>query len=459
MKPSERSREREKIDMFETLQSRFQQIITRLTGRGVLSEADVDAALREVRMALLEADVNFRVAKEFVARVREAATGQQITKSLSSGQQVVKLVHQELTRLLGGSPRELRFAPSPPTVLLLVGLHGSGKTTAAGKLAYRLRRRGRQPLLVATDLRRPAAVSQLQVIGTQAEVPVFALQGATDPIAVATAAVEHARRQGHDVVIVDSAGRQHIDDDLMAELRRMREAITPQEVLLVLDAMVGQDAVAMAQRFHQTLGIDGIIVAKLDGDARGGAVLSVAEVTGCPVVFAGVGEKLDALEPFYPDRMASRILGMGDVLTLIEKAQESIDAQAAAEMERKLRRAEFTLDDFRTQLRQVRTMGPLDRLLEMVPGIGAHVKGFAGRADEKALARVEAMINSMTPEERRSPQIIDGSRRRRIARGSGTTIQDVNRLLRQFEEAKRLLKQMGDLERKGMHGKVRFPLA
>ncbi len=444
--------------MFETLQARFQNIITRLTGRGVLSEGDVEAALREVRLALLEADVNFRVAKQFVDRLREAAVGAKITASLSPGQEVVKLVHQELIRLLGGSTREVRFAAVPPTVLLLVGLHGTGKTTTAGKLAYRLRRRGKRPLLVATDLRRPAAVTQLKVVGTQAEVPVFASAGASDPIAVARAALEHAREHGHDVVIVDSAGRQHIDDELMAELRRMREAIAPQEVLLVLDAMVGQDAVAMAERFHQTLGIDGIIVTKLDGDARGGAVLSVVEVTRCPVLFAGVGEKLDALEPFHPDRIASRILGMGDVLTLIEKAQESVDAHAAAEMERKLRRAEFTLDDFRAQLRQVRSMGPLDRLLELVPGLGGRAQGVAGQVDEKALARVEAMINSMTSDERQHPHIIDGSRRRRIARGSGTTIQDVNRLLKQFEEAKRLLKQVGDLEKKGRHGKIQFPL-
>ncbi len=444
--------------MFEALQVRFQTIITRLTGRGVLTDADVEAALREVRLALLEADVNFRVAKQFVDRLRESAIGAQISKSLSPGQQVVKLVHQELMRLLGGSAQELRFAAAPPTIILLVGLHGTGKTTTAGKLAYRLRRRGKHPLLVATDLRRPAAVTQLQVVGSQAEVPVFAREGATDPIAVAMAALDYAREHGQDVVIVDSAGRQHIDDELMEELRRMREAIAPHDVLLVLDAMAGQDAVAMAERFHQTLGIDGIIVTKLDGDARGGAVLSVVEVTGCPVLFAGIGEKLDALEPFHPDRMASRILGMGDVLTLIEKAQESVDAQAAAEMERKLRRAEFTLEDFRTQLRQVRSMGPLDRLLELVPGLSGRVQGVAGQLDEKALARVEAMINSMTPDERRHPHIIDGSRRRRIARGSGTSIQDVNRLLKQFEEAKRLLKQVGDFEKKGRHGKIKFPL-
>lgn len=444
--------------MFESLQARFQELFTRLSGRGVLSEADVEAALREIRVVLLEADVNFRVVKQFIDRLREAAIGAQITKSLSPGQQVIKLVHQELIRLLGGASRELRVAPDPPTVLLLVGLHGTGKTTTAGKLAFRLRRRGKRPLLVATDLKRPAAVTQLQVVGAQAEVPVFAREGATDPIAVATSALGYAREQGHDVVIIDSAGRQHIDDELMTELQQMRKATAPHEVLLVLDAMAGQDAVAMADRFRQVLGIDGIIVTKLDGDARGGAVLSVIEVTGAPVLFAGTGEKLDALEAFHPDRMASRILGMGDVLTLIEKAQEVVDAGAAAEMERKLRRAEFTLDDFRTQLRQVRSMGPLDRLVELIPGLSGRMGSMAGQFDEKTIGRVEAMINSMTPEERRHPDIIDGSRRRRIARGSGTTIQDVNRLLRQFEEAKRLLKQVGDIEKKARHGKVRFPL-
>lgn len=444
--------------MFESLQTRFQELFTRLTGRGVLSEADVEATLREIRVVLLEADVNFRVVKQFVDRLREATIGAQITKSLSPGQQVIKLVHQELIRLLGGATRELRFASDPPTVLLLVGLHGTGKTTTAGKLASRLRKRGKHPLLVATDLKRPAAVTQLQVVGAQAEVAVFAREGATDPIAVAIGALSYAHEHGHDVVIVDSAGRQHIEDELMTELRQMREAIAPHDVLLILDAMAGQDAVTMAERFRQVLGIDGIIVTKLDGDARGGAVLSVIEVTGCPVLFAGTGEKLDALEPFHPDRMASRILGMGDVLTLIEKAQETVDAGVAAEMERKLRRAEFTLDDFRTQLRQVRSMGPLDRLLELIPGLSGRVGGMAGQLDEKALSRVEAMINSMTPDERRHPAIIDGSRRRRIARGSGTTIQDVNRLLRQFEEAKRLLKQVGEVEKKGRFGKARFPL-
>lgn len=442
--------------MFETLQSRLQQIVKRLTGRGVLSEADVDAALRDVRLALLEADVNFKVAKVFTDRVREAAVGAQVFTHLAPGQQVVKLVYDELVRLLGGAVRDLQIADPPPTVILLVGLHGAGKTTTAGKLGARLAKRGRRPLMVATDLRRPAAVTQLTLVGEQAGVPVFARPAAQDPVEVATAALEEAKRRGHDVVIIDSAGRQHLDDELMAELKTMRTATSAHQVLLVVDAMTGQDAVIMAQRFHERLGIDGLIVTKLDGDARGGAVLSVVEVTGRPVLFAGVGEKLDGLEPFHPDRMASRILGMGDVLTLIEKAQVAADASSAAEMERKLRRAEFTLEDFRAQLRQVRSMGPLESLLEMLPG--AVRPTAAGGIDEQALRRVEAMIDSMTPDERRHPHIIDGSRRRRIAKGSGTTIQDVNRLLRQFEDARRLVKQMRQLEKKGKRGTPPFPL-
>jgi signal recognition particle subunit SRP54 len=437
--------------MFETLQGRLQQIVQRLIGRGVLSEAEVDAALRDVRMALLEADVNFKVAKAFADRVREAAVGRQVLAHLAPGQQMVKLVYEELVRLLGGTSRELRFADRPPTVILLVGLHGVGKTSTAGKLAARLAKGGRRPLLVATDLRRPAAVTQLQVIGAQAGVPVFALAGQTDPIAVAKAALEEAARRAYDVVIVDSAGRQHVEDTLMAELKAMRDALSPQQVLLVVDAMTGQEAVGMAQRFDELLGIDGLVVTKLDGDARGGAILSVVEVTGRPVLFAGVGEKLDGLEPFHPERMASRILGMGDVLTLIEKAQESVDVQTAAELERKLRRAEFTLDDFRRQLRQVRTMGPLASLVELLPS-AARPKGAGAVMDEKALRHVEGIIDSMTPDERHQPHIIDGSRRRRIARGSGTTIQEVNRLLKQFGDARKLLKQMGQFEKKGKRG-------
>lgn len=442
--------------MFDALQRRFQVIIRQLTGRGVLSEADVDAALREVRIALLEADVNFKVAKGFVDRVREAAVGRQVLHHLAPGQQIIKLVYDELVRLLGTTEHALTLGDRRPAVILLVGLHGVGKTTTAGKLAARLRAQGRRPLLVASDLHRPAAVTQLQVVGQQAGVPVFARQESSDAVTVAREAIEEATRQGYDVVIIDSAGRQHINDELMAELKQLRDATTPRQVILLVDAMMGQEAVRMAQRFHDVLGIDGLIVTKLDGDARGGAVLSVTEVTGRPVLFAGTSEKLDGLEPFHPDRMASRILGMGDVLTLIEKAQTAADAQTAAELERKLRRAEFSLDDFRTQLRQVRKLGPVESLLELLP-TAARPKGSAAGMDEHAFRRVEGIIDSMTPDERRNPQLLDASRRRRIARGSGTTIQEVNRLLKQFEEARRLVKQLSALEHKGMKGKVLFP--
>lgn len=443
--------------MFEALQNRLQKIVTSLTGRGALSEADVDATLREVRLALLEADVHFKVTKTFIERVRAQAIGQDVLTHFSPGQQVVKIVHDELVRLLGGSSKDLRFADRPPTIVMLVGVHGAGKTTTAAKLARLLQRRGRYPLLVATDLRRPAAVTQLQVVGKDAGVEVFADSGASDPVAVAAAAVEYAARTGHDVVLIDCAGRQHVDDVLMAELTQMRDAIHPHDVLLVVDAMTGQDAVAMAERFRAALGVDGVVVTKLDGDARGGAVLSIVEVTGTPVLFVGTGEKLDGLQAFHPDRMASRILGMGDVLTLIERAQDAVDAEAAAVLEHKLRKAEFTLEDFRDQLRQVKKIGPLESLLEMLPGLGGRARGLAGSVDERSLRQVEAMIDSMTPQERRHPHVIDGSRRRRIARGSGTTIQDVNRLLRQFEEARKLFKRVGEMQR-GKRGKLQFPL-
>ncbi|MGH7751957.1 MAG: signal recognition particle protein, partial [Gemmatimonadales bacterium] len=425
--------------VFENLQTRLGEIFRRLSGRGMLKAEDVDAALREVRMALLEADVQFKVARDFVARVHEQAVGQEIWKSLSPAQQVIKIVHDELTRTLGGSQRELQFASKPPTVFMLVGLHGTGKTTTAAKLGHLLRRRGRNPLLVATDLRRPAAVQQLEVIGRAAGVTTFTQAGASDPVAVAQAALAYSARAGHDVVIIDSAGRLHLDEELMGELARMREAVTPTEVLLTLDAMTGQDAVTMAEQFAAKVGVDGLILTKLDGDARGGAALSVVAVTGRPILFAGIGERHDALEPFHPDRVASRILGMGDVLTLIEKAEATMSSETAAALEKKLRRGEWTLADFVEQLRQVRTMGPLDQLVEMIPGLSGRLKGAGTpQLDERQLARVEAMVASMTPEERRNPAILNGSRRRRIARGSGVTVQEVNRLLKQFEEAKTL---------------------
>lgn len=434
--------------MFEGLQARLGEIFRKVTGRGALSVEDVDATLREVRLALLEADVNFKVARDFVGRIRDAAVGQEVWKHLSPGPQVVKIVHEELTRLLGGASREVRMAPHPPTVILLVGLNGVGKTTTAAKLAGFMRRRGRAPLLVATDLQRPAAITQLEVIGRQVGVPVHVPDGATDAVAVARAAVARAEADAFDVVIVDSAGRQHVDDALMAELTAMHAALRPQESILVLDAMAGQDAVTMAEQFAARLPIDGLILTKLDGDARGGAALSVVATINRPILFVGVGERPEALEPFHPDRMASRILGMGDVLTLIERAEATMSAETAAEMERKLRRHQFTLSDFLEQLRQVRQMGPLDQLLEMIPGF-SKVRASGLVVDEKQLGRIEAMIQSMTAQERAAPAIIDGSRRRRIARGSGATVQDVNRLLKQFEEARRLLRRVGDHARGG----------
>ena len=437
--------------MFEQLQGRLSGILTRLRGRGRLGAEDVDQALREVRLALLEADVNFKVAREFVDRVREAAVGQEVWKSLTPGQQVVQIVFGELTRLLGAVHHPLRLAPHPPTVLLLVGLHGTGKTTTAGKLALHLKKQGRSVLLAATDVHRPAAVTQLEVLGKAAGIPVFAPGREGDPVEIARRALEHARTSA-DVLVIDTAGRLHVDPALLAELTRIREATAPHATLLVLDAMAGQDAVRMAEGFRGAVPIDGLILTKLDGDARGGAALSVVATLDRPIMFVGTGERLEALEPFHPDRIASRILGMGDVLTLIERAQEQVTAEQAREMERKLKRAEFTLEDFTKQLRQLRAMGPLDQVLGMLPGLGARMRG--ADVDERALGRIEAMINSMTPDERRHPDHIDGSRRRRIARGSGTSIQEVNRLIRQFDEVKKMLRQFGS----GGQRKGKFPM-
>ena len=439
--------------MFEQLQARLSGILTRLRGRGTLSPDDVDAALREVRRALLEADVNVGVVRDFIGRVREAAVGQEVWKSLTPGHQVVQIVFTELTRMLGTTHRPLTPAPTPPTVVLLVGLHGTGKTTTAGKLALYLKKHGRSPRLVAADLSRPAAVRQLEIVGQTVGVPVAAPRPGADPVDIARTALAESRTSGADVLIIDSAGRLHIDEVLLAELSRMREAVSPHHTVLVVDAMAGQDAVRMAEGFQQAVPIDGLILTKLDGDARGGAALSVVAVTGRPILFVGTGERPEALEPFHPDRMASRILGMGDVLTLIERAQEQVTLEQAQEMERKLRRAEFTLEDFTKQLRQVRAMGPLDQLLSMIPGAKGRMRDMA--VDERALGRIEAMINSMTREERRHPQTIDGSRRRRIARGSGTTVQEVNRLLRQFEEARKVLRQLEGLGRRA--GKLPLP--
>ncbi len=429
--------------MFENLTQRLQETFRKLRGKGKLSEADVDEALREIRIALLEADVNFKVVRDFIKRVRERAVGQEVAASLTPGQQVIKIVNSELTELMGGRESKIKYAPKPPTVIMIVGLQGSGKTTTAAKLGHLLKRQGRKPLLVAADTWRPAAIKQLQVLGDAAGVEVFGTHEGDDAVKVASAGVARAKFLGCDMVLVDTQGRLHVDDELMAELGGMKNAIMPHEVLLVVDAMTGQDAVNVASTFDERLELSGVILTKLDGDARGGAALSTRAVTGKPIKFIGVGEKIDALEPFHPDRMASRILGMGDILSLIEKAEASYDQAKATQLAEKLKTADFTLEDFQDQLEQMQKIGPLDEILRMIPGMG-RIKGAGDmKVDDHRLRQVDAIISSMTPEERRNPGIIDGSRRRRIARGSGARVQDVNVLLRQFNQVKGFLKQFG----------------
>jgi signal recognition particle subunit SRP54 len=423
--------------MFQSLSDRFDAIFTRLRGRGRLSEADVDEVLREIRLALLQADVNIRVVRTFVSRVREKTVGTDLSQSLSPAQQVIKIVHDELVAILGGEPLKITYAPRPPTVVLLAGLQGSGKTTAAAKLARWFKQQGRQPLLAGADLQRPAGVEQLRVLGRQAGVSVYSDE--SDPVTVSKSAVAEAQRLGRDVLIVDTAGRLAIDEQLMDEVRRISEAIEPNFTFLVVDAMTGQDAVAVAEAFHHTLDLDGVVLTKLDGDARGGAALSVKEVVGRPIAFASVGEKLADFEPFYPDRMAGRILGMGDVLTLIEKAEATYDQEVAAKAASKLQEGEFTLEDFLEQMQQVKKMGPLSGIVGMLPGIPKELKN--ADIDDRELSRVEAIIHSMTLEERRDPSLINGSRRLRIANGSGRTTSEVNLLLKQFKEMQRMMKQ------------------
>ncbi|MBI2842603.1 MAG: signal recognition particle protein [Armatimonadetes bacterium] len=439
--------------MFESLSEKLQNAFKRLTGKGALTEKDVEEALREVRLVLLEADVNFRVVKDFVARVRERAVGQEVLRSLSPGQQVIKIVHEELVGLLGGEQSKLAVSPKPPTVIMLAGLHGSGKTTTAAKLAFSLKKQGKNPLLVAADVYRPAAIKQLQTLGEQLGVKVFAMGDKQDGVAVCRAALSSANSEGHDHVILDVAGRLHIDEEMMAELKGIRSAVPVTEVLLVVDAMSGQDAVNVARAFDEAIGIDGVIMTKLDSDARGGAALSIKSVTGKPIKFAGTSEKMDGLEPFHPDRMASRILGMGDVLSLIEKAEASVSEEKAKELEKKLRENQFGFDDYLDQLEQMKKMGPLDQLLSMIPGFGQAKQLQGLKIDDQEIARVEAIIRSMTQDERRNPSIINGSRRRRIADGSGTSIQAVNRLLKQFEEMRKMIRQMTAMEESARHGK------
>jgi signal recognition particle subunit SRP54 len=424
--------------MFEDLSLKFEGIFKKLRGRGKLSESNIKDALKEVRLALLEADVNYKVVKDFISGVQEKAVGQEVLRSITPAQQLIKIVNHELTTLLGKERTEVKFSAQPPTVFMLVGLQGSGKTTACGKLALHFRKKGKFPLLVAADVYRPAAKDQLGILGKTLDIPVFSTD--EDPVKICRAAVEHARKQGKDLLIIDTAGRLHIDEPLMQELLNIKKEVSPQEILLVADAMTGQDAVNIAKTFEEKIGLDGIFLTKMDGDARGGAALSVRAVTGKPIKFVGVGEKLDQLEAFHPDRMASRILGMGDVISLVEKAQEAVDLEKAEKLEKKLRKESFTLTDFYDQLQQLKKMGPLESILEMIPGMGGKMlRGLT--IDEKAMGRVEAIINSMTQEERQKPHLVDGSRRKRIAMGSGTSVQDVNQLLKQFFMMQKMIKK------------------
>ncbi len=431
--------------MFDTLSDRLQGVFRFLRGEARLTEATIESALREIRMALLEADVNFKVVKAFVDRVRDRAMGQDVLKSLTPAQQVVRIVRDEMIALFGDAGGGLQPTSASPRVVLLLGLQGSGKTTTAGKLGTWLARQGRHPILVSTDVRRPAAIQQLNVLGRQASLRVFDPPGQMDPVRRAADALVEARNLGFDVVIVDTAGRLHIDDELMGELQAIKAAVAPSDLIYVADAMTGQDAIKSAGEFNRRIGVTGVMLSKLDGDARGGAALSVVAVVGVPIAFVGSGERLEDIEPFHADRLVSRLLGMGDVLSLIEKAEQAIDQEDAARLERKIRRDEFTLEDFRDQLRTLRKMGPLESVLGMIPGMG-NLKALAeNRPDERQLSRVEAIINSMTPAERADYRLVDGSRRRRIARGSGTSVEEINRLLRQFQQMRKMLKSIGGM--------------
>lgn len=443
--------------MFESLTDRLQGIFKGLRNKGKLTEQDVNDALRQVRLALLEADVNFKVVKELVAAIKERAIGQEVLQSLTPEQHVIKIVQEELTRLLGSSEARLQIASKPPTVIMLVGLQGSGKTTQAGKLALHLRKQGKRPLLAALDIHRPAAIKQLQVVGSGLDIPVFTL-GEQQPAQIARAAVSHAESHGHDVVILDTAGRLHVDEEMMHEAKQIADAVTIHETLLVVDAMTGQDAVNIAEQFSAALPVDGFILTKLDSDTRGGAAISIRAVTGRPIKFVGIGEKMDALEAFHPDRMANRILGMGDMLSLIERATQAVSKERERELEERLRSKDFNLEDYLEQLAAVKQMGPLDQVLGMIPGLSGLMGRRQVQVDESHLKRVEAIIQSMTVQERRHPQILNGSRRRRIARGSGTAVQDVNQMLNQFEQMKRMLRQFTEME-SGRKRPTRLPFS
>ncbi|MGJ9381383.1 signal recognition particle protein [Salipaludibacillus neizhouensis] len=443
---------------FEGLAERLQGSIKKMRGKGKVAEQDVKEMMREVRLALLEADVNFKVVKKFVSDVKERAVGQDILDSLTPGQQVIKIVNEELTKLMGGEQSKIATAQKPPTVVMMVGLQGAGKTTTTGKLALHLRKKhNRSPLMVAADIYRPAAIKQLETLGKQLDMPVFSLGDQVSPVEIAKQAIAKAKEEHHDYVIIDTAGRLHVDENLMGELDEIKEVVSPDEILLVVDAMTGQDAVNVAQNFNERLGITGVVLTKLDGDTRGGAAISVKAVTNTPIKFAGMGEKSDALEPFHPERMASRILGMGDVLSLIEKAESSVDEERARELERKMRTNELTFDDFLEQLAQVRSMGPLDELLNMMPGAGK-MKGLKNiQVDEKQIVHIEAIVKSMTKAEREEPSLLNGSRKRRIAKGSGTSVPEVNRLVKQFDEMKKMMKQMSGMQKGKKKGGMKLP--
>ena len=440
---------------FENLSEKLQAVFKQLRGKGKLTEKDVKEAMREVKLALLEADVNFKIVKQFINKVNERAVGSEVLESLTPGQQVIKIVNEELIELMGSSQSKLTFSSKPPTVYMMVGLQGAGKTTTSGKLAGLLKKQGKSPLLVACDVYRPAAIKQLQVVGNNYSIPVFEMGDKLNPVDIAKESLQYAAKNKHDVILIDTAGRLHINEELMEELKNIKEAVRPQEILLVVDAMTGQDAVTVADSFNGQLGVDGIILTKLDGDARGGAALSVRSVTGKPIKYIGMGEKMEDLEPFYPDRMASRILGMGDVLSLIEKAQEAYDEKQAMEMAQKMRNNDFTLEDFLDQMQQIKKMGPLKDLIGMIPGM-SQLNLNDVDVDSKAMAHIEAIIQSMTKEERQNPSILNGPRKKRIANGSGRTIAEVNRLLKQFEEMKKMMKQVNSLA-KGKKGKFRMP--
>lgn len=443
---------------FEMLTDKLTAAIQKIRGQKTVTEQDLKETLRDVRLALLEADVNFKVVKEFTTKIKERVQGQKIDPNLTAGQYIVKVVHEELIALLGGEQSKLQFSSNPPTVIMLAGLQGAGKTTSIGKLANYLRKNGKKPLMVAGDVYRPAAITQLEVIGKELDMPVFSMGSEVSPVTIAQEAIKRANALLCDTVLIDTAGRLHIDEKLMDELKNIKTAVHPDEILLVVDAMTGQDAVTVAEAFNKALGITGLIVTKLDGDARGGAVLSVKSVADCPVKFVGMGEKLDALQPFYPDRMASRILGMGDVLSLIEKAQEAIDVDSAKRLAESMKHNEFTLDMFLDQMKQVKRLGSLESSLSMIPGMGKFSKQFEGvDLDGKEVRRLEAIITSMTPKERQNPRIINGSRRKRIAAGCGQRVQDVNRLLKQFEESKKLMKTMQGMNKYARKGRFKLP--